>query len=159
MLQCGLRVGEVSALNIENVWKWGHVHPAVHLEKGTTKGHRSRFVDMPEHLRSLIAKHLDPFEAGPDALPSSPLFIGRKIHSRIQVSGIGRIVTTISLACLGRSIHPHLLRHTYATVLLRYTNIRVVQQLLGHIKLDTTQIYTHISSEDCKVAVNKAFTR
>jgi site-specific recombinase XerD len=160
MLQCGLRIGEVSTLNIENVWRGGYVHPAVHLPRGTTKGHIARFVDIPEPLRQLIAAHVaELFNSSPDTSQTSPLFWGRKVRRRLNVSGIGRIVSRISEHTLGRHINPHLLRHTFATVLMKYTNIRVVQQLLGHASLNTTQIYTHPSSEDCKNAVNKAFNR
>lgn len=160
MLQCGLRVGEVSALNVENVWRDGYVHPAVNLPRGTTKGHKGRFVDIPTSLRALILKHVEFLKSSKmNFFPNEPLFTGFKVPRRLLVSGIGRIVTEISKKALGRTIHPHLLRHTYATILLKYTNIRVVQQLLGHARLDTTEIYTHVNSEDCKNAVNQAFTR
>ena len=158
MLQCGLRCGEVSLLNVENVWRGGYVHPAVHLPRGTTKGHVARFVDIPGPIVPLIQKHVEFLQAGnPLFFTGEPLFTGNKIPVRLGVSGIGRIVTGISLDCLGRAIHPHVLRHTYATILLKHTNIRVVQQLLGHVSVNTTQIYTHVSSEDCKSAVNQAF--
>ena len=160
MLQCGLRCGEVSFLNVENVWRGGYVHPAVHLPRGTTKGHVARFVDIPGPLIPLIHRHVEFLQtSGDDFSPDGPLFTGNKIRIRLGVSGIGRIVTGISSYCLGRTIHPHVLRHTYATILLKHTNIRVVQQLLGHVSVNTTQIYTHVSSEDCKNAVNQAFSR
>ena len=160
MLQCGLRIGEVSALNVEDVWRAGYVHPAVHLPRGTTKGHKARFVDIPEPLRQLIAAHVaEMIKTNLGTSPATPLFSGEKVRRRLNVSGIGRIVSRISEHTLGRHIHPHLLRHTFATVLMKYTNIRVVQQLLGHANLNTTQIYTHPSSEDCKNAVNQAFNR
>jgi len=160
MLQCGLRVGEVSALNVENVWRGGYVHPAVNLPQGTTKGHIARYVDMPEPVRDLVKEHID--GKSPLISPlaaSSPLFIGDKVPIRLLPGGIGRIVGKISRASIGRFIHPHILRHTYATILMKYTNMRVVQTLLGHASISTTQIYTHVSSEDCKNAVNQAFNR
>ena len=160
MLQCGLRLGEVADLNIENVWRAGYVNPAVHLPRGTTKGHIARFVDIPEPLRLLLALHIaDLFRDAPGASPASPLFMGKKVRRRLNRSGIGRIVSRISEHTLGRHINPHLLRHTFATILMKHTNIRVVQQLLGHADLNTTAIYTHPNSEDCKVAVNQAFNR
>lgn len=158
MLQCGLRCGEVSALNVEHVWRDGYVHPAVNVVRGTTKGHKGRFVDIPGPLVPLIRDYMVMYSRSwSNFLPSDPLFRGSKRRSRLGVSGIGRIVSVISLTSLGRRIHPHVLRHTYATVLLKHTNIRVVQQLLGHARVNTTQIYTHVSSEDCKNAVNHAF--
>ncbi len=160
MLQCGLRAGEVSDLNVENVWRGGYVHPAVNLPQGTTKGHIARYVDMPEPVRDLIKSHVElRLEQHPQLLQWDPLFTGYKVPVRLLPGGIGRIVGTISRDAIGRVIHPHVLRHTYATILLKYTNIRVVQQLLGHASISTTQIYTHVSSEDCKNAVNQAFNR
>lgn len=160
MLQCGLRIGEVSALNIENVWRGGYVHPAVNLPRGTTKGHIARYVDIPQSLRMVIDKHVGHLISdGQGETGEAPLFQGKKIRARLGVSGIGRIVTAHSFLALGRPIHPHVLRHTYATILMKYTNIRVVQTLLGHAKISTTEIYTHVSSEDCKTAVNQAFSQ
>lgn len=158
MLECGLRIGEVSHLHIEHVWRNGYIHPAVNLVRGTTKGHQPRFVDIPQQLKFLIGMYVEVIRKEcPNLLPGSPLFVGHKVRSRLGVSGIGRIVNEISLLALGRRIHPHVLRHTYATILLRYTNLRVVQQLLGHKRIDTTQLYTHPSSEECKTAVDQAF--
>ena len=160
MLHCGLRIGEVSALDVEHVWRAGYVHPAINLVRGTTKGHKARFVDIPQSVRFLIETHMKHLvEDDPDLKPTTPLFLGHKRKQRLGVSGIGRIVNSISLLALGRRLHPHILRHTYATILMKYTNIRVVQTLLGHSKLGTTEIYTHVSSEDCKSAVNQAFSQ
>jgi len=160
MLQCGLRAGEVSSLNIENVWRGGYVHPAVHLPRPSTKGKIARYIDMPEPLRVVVTEYIKRlFKHAPGTAQNDPLFTSYKRNNRLGVRDIERITGLISAHAMGRQIHPHVLRHTYATILMRYTNIRVVQQLLGHAKLDTTQIYTHPSSEDCKNAVNQAFNR
>lgn len=160
MLQCGLRAGEVSGLSIENVWRYGYVHPAVHLPKSTTKGHIARYVDMPEPVRALVAVYIKAYYINDPCMDrTSPLFLSYKQENRLAVRDIERITALISTRAIGRQIHPHALRHTYATILMKYTNIRVVQQLLGHARLNTTQIYTHPSSEDCKHAVNQAFNR
>lgn len=160
MLQCGLRVGEVSGLNVLDVWRGGYVHPAVNLPRGTTKGHIARYVDMPEPVRDLVKEHIKSLSNHLDGpVPASPMFYGDKVRIRLLPGGIGRIVGAVSRDALDRVIHPHVLRHTFATILMKYTNMRVVQQLLGHASISTTQIYTHVSSEDCKIAVNQAFNR
>lgn len=160
LLQTGLRAGEVSNLNVDNVWCGGHVHPAVSLPRGTTKGHVGRYVDMPAPLRDLLGPYVQHlFNPDNNLGPQGALFRSVKQERRLGVRDIERMTARVSLIAIGRSIHPHLLRHTYATTLLRYTNIRVIQTLLGHKSIATTQIYTHPSSEDCKNAVNQAFDR
>ena len=160
MLQCGLRVGEIAALHVNQVWRDGYVSPAVNLPQATTKGHVARYVDIPQPLRGLIADHVKYLRSATIHFsPADPLFTGYKVRIRLQVSGIERMVSKLSRAAIGRKIHPHVLRHTYATILLKYTNIRVVQTLLGHANLNTTELYTHVNSEDCKNAVNQAFNR
>jgi len=160
MLQCGLRAGEVINLNIEHVWRSGHVHPAVYLQKSTTKGHAARYVDIPLALQSIIQRHINELSfRGIPCVEGAALFISIRSNRRMSVRDVERITGAISTRAIGRHIHPHILRHTYATTLMKYTNIRVVQTLLGHANLNTTQVYTHPSSEDCKKAVNEAFDR
>lgn len=160
MLQCGLRIGEVSALNVEDVWRQGFTHPAVNVRQGTTKGHVARYVDISADVRDLIDRYVKSINKDREIFQASfPLFIGRKRGGRLHVSGIGRIVSSISILALGRAVNPHTFRHTYATILLKYTNLRVVQTLLGHARLSTTEIYTHPTSEECTTAVNRAWQR
>jgi integrase/recombinase XerD len=158
MLQCGLRAGEVSGLRVENVWRAGFVHPCVNLPRSSTKGHVARHVDMSEPLRDLVKRHIDDEQKkGRCMTPDAWLVTGQFQRGRLRVSGIERLTAKISQAALGRTVHPHLLRHTYATILLKFTNIRVVQALLGHAKINTTEIYLHPTSEDSRLAVNQAF--
>ena len=63
------------------------------------------------------------------------------------------IISRASMKSIGRTIHPHVLRHTFATRMMFVTNLRVVQQLLGHKNLSSTQIYTHPKREDLQNAV------
>ncbi|GAH96402.1 unnamed protein product, partial [marine sediment metagenome] len=53
-----------------------------------------------------------------------------------------------------REIHPHILRHTFATRLMSKTSMRVVQELLGHKNLSSTQIYTHPNNADLQEAID-----
>lgn len=59
------------------------------------------------------------------------------------------------LKAIGRIVTPHMLRHTYATALLKGSNTRVVQIALGHVSLRSTQIYTHPSSDEIEEATSK----
>ncbi|GAH76511.1 unnamed protein product, partial [marine sediment metagenome] len=64
------------------------------------------------------------------------------------------IITDAGKLSIGRNIHPHLLRHTFATRLMRNAPLPVVQELLGHTNLSSTQIYTHPNNEDRKKAID-----
>ncbi len=66
---------------------------------------------------------------------------------------IQRIIKKASFQAFGREIHPHVLRHTFASRLMRTTNIRIVQQLLGHKSIQSTQIYTHPNHDDLTTAI------
>jgi integrase len=160
MLQCGLRAGEVCALTIDNVWRQGHVHPAIYLPQGSTKGHRARYVDMSVSVRGHFDKYIGALlEAGYPVIPNSPMFSVLSNRGLLTIRDIWNITDKMSMLAIGRHVSPHVLRHTFATILLRYTNIRVVQQLLGHVALSSTQVYTHPNSQDQQTAVNAAFNQ
>jgi len=160
MLQAGLRVGEVSGLDVGNVFHHGLVNQAIYLDKASTKSHRTRYVDMPAPLRSLVADYVKQLASQITPLgPDHPLFFSARTKKRIGIRNIQLITAALSKKSLGRVIHPHVLRHTYATTLLKYTDIHSVQQLLGHADISTTSIYLHTNSEDLRRAINQAWTR
>ncbi|GAI79438.1 unnamed protein product [marine sediment metagenome] len=76
-------------------------------------------------------------------VPDKPL-TRRQVH---------RIISYAAISALGRSVHPHVLRHTFASKLMRVTNMRTVQELLGHKNLTSTQIYTHPNEQDKHKAI------
>lgn len=158
MLQCGLRAGEAVSLNVESVCRGDAISPAVYLAKSSTKTHRSRFVDMPGPVRASVELHLAFLRKYYDPLtPTTPLLQSMHTHRRLSIRDLCNVVHDITTAAIGRRVNPHMLRHTYASILIRFTNVRVVQQLLGHSSLMSTQIYLHPTSVDCSAAVESAF--
>jgi integrase/recombinase XerC len=134
----GLRVSELCGLNIDSIdFTEG-------LVRVLGKGRKERIV--PLHRRALAAVSLWLSDAREDVVradsPRNALFLNRRGH-RLGSRDVRRILD--NRVARGH-VHPHALRHTYATHLLEGgADLRVVQELLGHESLTTTQLYTHVS--------------
>ncbi|MYH41791.1 MAG: tyrosine-type recombinase/integrase, partial [Chloroflexi bacterium] len=133
----GLRVAEVVGCDVSDL----------DLEQQqvrvTGKGERSRIALYGAPASAALAEYL---ESGRPELASGAepaLFLSRS-GRRLSVRSVQRIVRRAGLeAGLAASVHPHLLRHTFATHMLdNAADLRVVQHLLGHSSPDTTQVYT-----------------
>jgi integrase/recombinase XerC len=134
----GLRVSELCGLNVDSV------DFAEGLVRVLGKGRKERIV--PLHRRALAAVSLWLSDAREDVAradsPRDALFLNRRGH-RLGSRDVRRILD--NRVARGH-VHPHALRHTYATHLLEGgADLRVVQELLGHESLTTTQLYTHVS--------------
>ncbi|MBQ1340920.1 MAG: tyrosine-type recombinase/integrase [Erysipelotrichaceae bacterium] len=99
-----------------------------------------------------------------------PHFLNGENHDYVFVSNRGKklisrgiefiLKKSVTDHGLVMQIHPHTLRHSFATHLLSAgVDIRVVQELLGHANLSTTQIYTHVSLDHLREAYDKAFEK
>ena len=158
-LNTGLRNTELISLNVEDVYQYSTVVNMLELRKMTTKGKKPRTIPLHSTLRIEIEDYLCWRANNKDILlPDTPLFISKKTRNRLSPRDFQRIVRSISLKAIRRPIHPHILRHTFATHLLGKTNIRVVQELLGHSRLSSTQIYTHVSMADSISAIDGLMT-
>lgn len=148
---CGLRVSEVVSLNVEDL-DLKEMKLVV-----TGKGNKERVLPFYPRLRTLINKYIVEYRSTRTRDLNGPLFInnhGQRITPRaIQLM----LAKQSEIAHLPLNVHPHLLRHSFATHLLdNGADLRVVQTLLGHENLSTTQIYTHLTEERLKKVVNSA---
>ncbi len=138
---CGFRVSELVNLkpgDLDFNERIGHVRQA--------KGKKDRIFNIPSLLFEDLKEHADlQKQQGKEFL-----FIGPK--GKLSARNIQKIVKKATLkAGIEKDIHPHTLRHSFATHLLEDgIDIRKIQELLGHADLSTTQIYTHISAEELK---------
>jgi len=158
MLDAGLRVGEVVRLKPYDLFIGGkpvsqlYVSPDI-AEKGCT-----RHIPLSTRLRIAVEQMQECWWGSSTAnLPPSAFYTSSDFCS-ISIRQIERIISKSSLEAFGRKIHPHILRHTFATNLSRITSMRVVQDLLGHKQLSSTQIYLHPNSEDKLAAIAKLET-
>ena len=148
---CGLRVSEALNLNLTDI------DLDEMILKVTGKGNKERYLPFYGRLRDLLIMYLNDYWSIYALEDNDALFInlrGQRITARsVQMS----LEKHSALANLPMNVHPHLLRHSFATHLLdNGADLRVVQTLLGHENLSTTQIYTHLTTERLKKVVNEA---
>ena len=133
----GLRVAELCGLDR------GSLAPSESLLRVRGKGDKERLVPLHDTGWAALTRWLDgPRDLARGATASDALFFNRR-GARLGPRDVRRILERR----LGAGeLHPHTLRHTFATHLLEGgADLRVVQELLGHERLTTTQIYTHVS--------------
>jgi len=153
MVDAGLRVGEVTGLLDTDVYFDTHAVKTLIIRKMIAKKSHEREVPLTNRLRYVLEQYR-----------YSPHLLGYWVHPRALITDrphgkaittrtLERVIGVAGVLSLGFSIHPHLLRHTFATKLMKITDIRTVQELLGHKQLSSTQIYTHVNDEDKNLAI------
>ena len=123
----------------------------------TGKGNKTRVVPLGSHAMDAVRKWLD---TRPGARASDPLFTGRG-YNRISPRTVQARLKRLSMHDLGTDVlHPHLLRHSFASHLLESSgDVRAVQELLGHADISTTQIYTHLDFQHLAKVYDAAHPR
>ena len=150
MLNAGLRCSEVLHLRIGDVdWTSGRLH----VVQG--KGAKDRVLWLNEEmLADLMAwREMRPGGHGEAEDLIFTTLQGKPVYPQYLWAMVGRVARK---AGIGRKVNPHLLRHTFATGLLRSCgNLAIVQKALGHALPNTTAIYTHLIDDDVKDAMQQ----
>jgi integrase/recombinase XerD len=156
----GVRISEALRLDLEDVSLDGGFVRVI------GKGDRERLVPVGEvaldALRAWLhgsretlvaAHHVEPVRGG-------PLFIGERGHRLARQQGWAAVKRAASTAGLSDRVSPHTLRHSFATHLLEGgADLRIVQELLGHASISTTQLYTHVTGERIREVYARAHPR
>jgi integrase/recombinase XerC len=146
---CGIRISELAGLDISDI------DFIAGVIKVLGKGRKERIVPVGDIAIAAIRKYIQSREREDKAL-----FLNKNSR-RISIRGVRNIVGKyIRLAGIKQGVSAHTLRHSFATHLLnRGADLRTVQELLGHVNLSTTQIYTHLTTEKLKNVYDKAHPR
>ena len=144
----GLRVSELVSLNLEQV------NLDTNEIRVRGKGDKERVVLIGKPAAEALSTYLSqgrPKLFGAKIRMTNALFINR-YGERLIERGVQKILEKYAnIAGIDKRVHPHLLRHTFATHLLDGgADLRVVQELLGHADLSSTQIYTHVTKSQAR---------
>ncbi len=158
LFTAGIRISELTALNREDI-DFDQLEMRI---RG--KGGRERIAFFSTSALAALKRYLSVWEelseSGRPPKAMDPIFINYK-GQRLNVRSIRRMLNDMAnWAGLDKPIHPHLFRHSFATHLLnKGVDLRVVQELLGHVSIRSTQVYTHVSTERLRKAYLQAHPR
>ena len=148
----GLRVSELVALD------YGAIDRDSGVARVLGKGRKERLCPLGRVAVAVLEKFRR--EHATDTGPEAPVLVNSR-HGRLGVGEVQKLLKRyLALAGLPLALTPHKLRHSYATHLLNAgADLRLVQELLGHKQLATTQIYTHVSVARLQEIYAKAHPR
>jgi integrase/recombinase XerC len=148
----GARVSEVVGMNI------GDLHEGERLVHLRGKGRKERVVPIGDVAIQAIRFYRKSVKQSRGD-PSTPLFLNHR-GGRLTARSIARLVSRYSSRLPSGAVSPHALRHSYATHLLdEGADLRSIQELLGHVSLNTTQKYTHLAADQLLAVYDRAHPR
>lgn len=155
MLDAGLRVGEILKLAWVDVAWLGNPKTILEVPASAAKGHHVRRLPITPWLHSEIANAINLYYNTRQLAPADYLLARTHGGKPPTVRNFERVTQKLGNIAIGQRITPHTLRHTFATRLLEVSDLRCVQEALGHRRVNTTQIYTHPSADRMATALNQ----
>lgn len=155
---CGLRVSELVELQL------AHLHLDLGFIQTLGKGDKERIVPLGEEAIHWLDQYLQDarpvFAAKKTAKAANYIFLNERGRPFTRQGIWKNLNKYVQLAGINHRVSPHMLRHSFATHLLENgADLRMVQELLGHADISTTQIYTHISHHYLQEVYRKNFPR
>lgn len=154
MYACGLRVSEAVNLKLKDI----DFHEDLLFVTG--KGDKQRVVPFYEDMHELLQRYLAIRQTWVVDPKLDNVFVNQR-GNVLTSRGIQYLLNKeVEQSSLTMKVHPHMLRHSFATHLLdNGADLRIVQELLGHSSLSTTQIYVHVTQERLKKTYDQAHPR
>lgn len=148
---CGLRISECCDLKIDKIDQNNLVLTVI------GKGNKERMIPFYPRLNELIDLYIEKYRNKNAKEGFEYLFVNER-HNKISPRSVQLLLEDVRIKVgMEFNLHPHMLRHSFATHLLdNGANLRTVQELLGHENLSTTQLYTHLTYDRLKKSVVEA---
>ena len=152
---CGLRAEEIVDLDV------GSVDFDAEQVRVEGKGGKTRFVPVGEHALAAVTRYLERARGTLAVGAGEPALFLSKTGRRLSTSDVRRRLRTWAHRTAAQgAVHPHALRHSFATHLLEGgADLRAIQALLGHASISTTQVYTRVESARLRAAYARSHPR
>lgn len=150
LYSCGLRVSEACGLQMESLF------PAEGFIRVIGKGDKERLVPAPAIFFQEAERYMSHYHHQINIQPAAKghIFHNQKGGPLSRVSAFNIVKQAAANAMLSADIHPHTLRHTFATELVKNgADLRAVQAMLGHASITTTEIYTHLDKQHLREVI------
>lgn len=154
MGDAGLRIGEMLKLRWQHLWFAEEPVGAIELSSDMTKNRRPRTIPVTMRLHDAARQEIVNVNVLAPDFYKQFVFLNPANGKPYTSRWIQRHILSIGAKTLHKRVTPHMLRHTFATRLMRKCSTRVVQNLLGHSSLTSTQVYTHPNHVDMQTAVD-----